>query len=519
MSQKTEYIQLETGDDVASLRDRLSFIRGKRVLLIWPERGTALSRKLDLVLVQREARRRVLQIALVTHDVTVINHARDLGISTFETVQSAERSRWRRIRSKVFTQRSHRPDEAPEPEELMPVASRVRSASRRKSRLRYTFERLFILLLLALVIGGTAFLVVPAADVQLTLAQDTISGNVSITAAPEITDVDVEGRTIPATILRATVRTVREIRTTGAQNLGDTPAIGVVVFTNQTVRVVVVPEGTVVSTSAGTPIRFRTLDEIRIPGGNGQQVEAAVESLPDSSGFVGNVDAGMINIIEGELSEQVTVRNTSPTTGGASRIFASVTEEDRDELMLSVRQELQAKAFAEMEARLTENQTIILETVRIVPDSEGAAIINYSHEVGDITDTLILDMETLVEAIVIDERFARQVVFAQLSQEKPRGLVLVPESFVYQQGPIVNVENDQVTFTASGTATITGQINTVRLQERIAGLSMDEALSILQAEAALAPDTQPTIAIQPGWLQTLPLLPIRIRIQIETQTS
>ncbi len=55
MSKKPEYVQLDAEDDVGTVRDRLSFIRGKRVLLIWPEEGTALPRKLDLVLVLRHA--------------------------------------------------------------------------------------------------------------------------------------------------------------------------------------------------------------------------------------------------------------------------------------------------------------------------------------------------------------------------------------------------------------------------------------------------------------------------------
>ena len=115
---KPEYIQLEAGEDIASVRDRLSFIRGKRVLVIWPEQGTALTRKLDLVFLQREARRRVIQLALVTHDAQVIIHANELEISTFETIKEAENNKWRRGRTRVFTQRHHKPEHEPEPEDF-----------------------------------------------------------------------------------------------------------------------------------------------------------------------------------------------------------------------------------------------------------------------------------------------------------------------------------------------------------------------------------------------------------------
>src|SRR5689334_18562617 len=140
MANKSDYIQLENADDVASIRDRLSFLRGQRVLLIWPEEGTILTRKLDLVLIQREAMRRAIRLALVTHDSEVIRHAHELNISTFETIGAAERGRWRRGRGKVFTNRFQRPKEEPIPDDLKEIASRIYSeetaAERRWRRIR-----------------------------------------------------------------------------------------------------------------------------------------------------------------------------------------------------------------------------------------------------------------------------------------------------------------------------------------------------------------------------------------------
>ena len=120
-----QYIQLERNDDVPLVRDRMSFLRGKRALIIWPERGTTLTRKLDIVMVQREARRRAVQIAFVTHDAEVIKNAHELGISTFETIQEAERGRWKRGWGKVTAKRYQKPLDEPEPDQLKNVASRV----------------------------------------------------------------------------------------------------------------------------------------------------------------------------------------------------------------------------------------------------------------------------------------------------------------------------------------------------------------------------------------------------------
>ena len=55
---------LEATDTIVSLRQRLAGLRGQRVLLIWPEAATNLRSKLDLVLIQREADRRAIQLAI-----------------------------------------------------------------------------------------------------------------------------------------------------------------------------------------------------------------------------------------------------------------------------------------------------------------------------------------------------------------------------------------------------------------------------------------------------------------------
>lgn len=509
MAKKPIYIQLEAGEDVASVRDRLSFIRGQRVLLIWPEAGTALQRKLDLVLVQREARRRALQIALVTHDPQVISGATDLGISTFETIGASERGRWQRPRAKVFTQRHHRPEDAPEPDDLMAVASRVRRAGRRLPPLTKLALRLAILGVLLAAVGGLVYVVLPGAVVQIALAQTEISVTADITANPAAAAVDLETATIPATTLRASVVTTGSISTSGLQELEDVVAGGAVVFTNQTETPVTVPAGTVVSTSAGTPILFRTLEEVIVPGGTGERADANIEAM--TAGEAGNVDGGLINTVVGPLDNLVTVRNLAPTVGGLRSTIATVTAADRSRLLGIVRGELQSLAFTEMQTQLSETQFIIIETIRIAEERNDWT--TFSHNTGDIADVLSLTMRAEVEAIAVDDRFGRQITLARLSSQIPRGYSIIPDSFIYSRGAITTGEAGQIIISATGSASISQQVNTSRLRERLAGLSLPDALDLLRLEVDMQPGSQPAIIVSPDWYGAVPLLPIRIEIQ------
>src|SRR5579859_6089465 len=106
---RLQIIQLEPYDDVASVRDRLGFVQADRVLLVWPKAGTVLTRKLDLVLVQRAAARSGMRLALVTHDPEVTTSATELNISVFGSVDAGSTIRWKRPRDKVSAGRLPRP--------------------------------------------------------------------------------------------------------------------------------------------------------------------------------------------------------------------------------------------------------------------------------------------------------------------------------------------------------------------------------------------------------------------------
>lgn len=508
-----EYLQIDTNEDVVSVRDRLSFIRGKRVLLIWPEDGTALTRKLDLVLVAREARRRVLQLALVTHDVNVIRHANELGISTFETLQQSERKRWKRGRSKVFIQRYHKPEDEPDPEDLMPVASRILNPRKRLSRTVMMALRVSIIGAVLGIILGAVILFYPSATIFLITQQEQVNIELTIRADPNVFSVNVENAVIPATSLTAPVQTVQQVRTSGIQEVESTRSLGFVSFTNLTNERVTIPAGTIVSTSGGDNVQFETSATINISAGQ-RLDEVAIRATLDSAGAIGNVAAGAINVVEGDLQNLLEVRNLQPTTGGASQTRAFVTQSDRDILLGNVRGQLQSLAYAAMEQQLTDNQVIVIETLSIPDEGVRSDWMTYSHEVGDFSETLALEMRVVVQALAIDDRFARQVVNSKLSGAIPAGMVLQSDSVFYSRGPYQETTADgQITFTAFGDGLAITPVPDDELTRLIRGMSVQEAQQTIRNNVALAGGSTPQIAISPKWFGRMPFIPTRINIE------
>ncbi|MCK6577097.1 MAG: baseplate J/gp47 family protein [Anaerolineae bacterium] len=516
MPPKPEYVQLEPNEDAASVRDRLTFLRGQRVLLIWPERGTALTRKLDLVLVQREAMRLAIKLALVTHDDDVIRSARELNISTFETIGGSEKQKWKRGRAKVFTNRFHKPKEDPEPDELSEVASRLRAEELTPVQKRIRLiTRLAMILIFLLLTGIAAYAALPSATVTIVPLRQTLEVEASVRAVPnsELVRVDVETGVIPALVVRAQVEERAAIATTGVQQLGASRATGAVIFINKTDAEVAIPVGAFVSTGAGAPILFRTMVEAQVPAGQGLQIEVPIEAVEEAAGDTGNVPAGMINTLVGPLAEQVEVRNISPTFGGERRVTSAVSAEDRERLIAILRQQIQDRAFDEMQPRLEERQFLISETIGIV--EERADWMSFSHNVGDLTHELTLTMRAVVQATAVDEDLAQQVAFARLAAQIPRSYGVRPDSMVFERRSVTGIDPDGgVTFTVYAAGQASAQIDPWQYQQALAGRSMADATNFLQDSIDLEPGSFPQIILSPEWLPTLPLLAARIRLLV-----
>jgi hypothetical protein len=285
-----------------------------------------------------------------------------------------------------------------------------------------------------------------------------------------------------------------------------------VVFINRTGNSVSIPTGTRVSTSAGTPIVFQTTHEAQVPAGEGQQVEVAIEAIPEFSGEIGNVDVGLINTVIGDLAADVEVRNLAPTYAGESRTVRIVTQQDKDTLVAILRQQIQDRAFRDLAPQITESQFAILDTLRIA--EERSDWLTFNYDVGDVTDTLTLTMQAIVEVIAVDEGLAEQIAYTRLGAQIPRGRMIRPESVVYDRGSVTNVEaGGRVTFTMVASALVVGNINVGQLQERLASRTPEDAMSYLLNTADLEENTTPQITISPDWLNILPILPMRINIR------
>lgn len=512
-----QFIQIEADEDANSVKDRLSFFRGERVLLVWPEEGTALTRKLDLVLIQRESIRRQIKLAFVTHDPQVIQHARDLNISTFQTIGASERGRWKRGKSRVFTGRERRPTIGAEGDTLDDITAAYRqSLFTGRLTLGGIILRMMILGVVLGVAFGVFYFAVPQATIHLTPAVQPLDISVLITVNPEegYSNIDIENAILPALRISVEIEETDTIPTTGQQVAGQSDAEGEVLFINQTEAEVIIPEGVVVGTSASTPVHFRTIEEATVPAGIGSEVVVAIEALPNSAGELGNVAANRVNTIIGDLNEQVTVINPQPISGGGTQIRQMVTQEDRNRLNNQVNQLLQQRAYSEIVKlpQIGEGQRIILETLRIVEERDEWT--RFDALPGAYQDTLSLIKRAVVEVIVVDTTLGQQIVFARMASQIPRGRAFDPDSITYTLGD-VSIVDGIIQFEMAGRGLVIGQINEPQIKTAIANLPLGQAQAYLRENLALQPDAPLEILVNPPLFGRIPIWTERITIEVE----
>lgn len=503
-----QIITLEPEDDHISIRDRLARVDAERVLVVLPVSDEPVRDRLGLTLLQRQAGRLGLELGLVTTNTVIAAEARDLGIPVFPSVEIGQSRQWRwPWRPSTRGEPVQRP-RPPDPGDLNEVYRRSRPQPGWQLWVS-RFWGIVIFVFVLVVIAISVVYILPSGTVVLYPDTRDLSTTMMVVGDPALDEADYAAGRVPARLLRVEVSWRGSAATTGTTDIPDAPATGTVVFVNQGAVPVAVPVGTVVRTSTGTTIRFRTTRPVDVPGAIGATAEAPVVAM--DPGPWGNVDANLINQIEGALALQLNVRNLEPTSGGGIRQAKAVTQADLDRLRGQVVQQLFQLAKAEMANWMTESEFLAEESLSLFMVMEE----DYSRYVGERADSVELEMTALIQGFVVDDSEGYGVVYTALAAETPAGYRLLPEEIVPRRGEVLGVDEDgRVSFLMQGQARIAADIDLGTITDRIRGQKVELAQDWITREVPI--QGTPVIQIWPDWFGRLPYLTIRISVRVET---
>ncbi|MGD8850117.1 MAG: baseplate J/gp47 family protein [Anaerolineales bacterium] len=482
---KTQIIHLEPHDDLASVLDKLHWAKAKRLVLVWPGRNRVLTKYLELRLIQRTVERRGAEVGLVSLDPDVQAHAASLGIPVFEDLKSLHGEDWPEMsRAKALPKK-----QTPHRTDLQGLHSKVRSnpASSIRPPIRIAVFGLTVLMILL-----TIAALLPSAEITIhpTRSQQQQMLNLSITIAQNEQAVN---------IVRADrVRVDGSIRlpTSGLSFEPGDFARGTAEFTNRGDESVSIPAGTTIRVPGSEQLYFITQTRGLLPAETDST--RSVEIVASLPGVQGNVAAGQITAVDGQLGLLVSVQNPEPTRGGSVVSRNAVAISDLNNAQDQLSQQLLNKAKQLIETNQLPSEELLPESLAI---TEVIAE-EFDREVGEAADTIELMLNVVVTGFVVDLEELKQFIESDISDDLTTGKKIVPESLDIQSMQMIEIPNSEsVELQVIARFELYSPVDRVEIARAIRGMQP------LQAQRKLAdeyPQNNFHIDQRPQWYPWLP---------------
>lgn len=493
---KTKIITLESHDDLISVRDRMSWAKTPRILLVWPKYEKVMLRLVDLKVLQRHASSLGAQLGLVTRARRVRADAEELQIPVFESTGQAQRLSWPKPRRRRIVW--HAPAKNLRVKRSLLPASEA--AWRAHPAVRVSSFLVGVVAVLTLVA-----LFIPRAHITLTPVSKMQSIVLPVMASPETETVFITGN-IPAREMRVIVEGSQTVIVTGAAVIPQSKAKGAVELRNLTQQPVNVPAGAVVQTADG--IRFVITEGGNLEAGVGETLELPIEAV--EAGAAGNLAEGMVNAIEGRLGLSLSVTNPEATSGGRELPSVQASDADRERAKKLLIENLDEDARQKFAEELAEGNLLFDKTIDVAQTLQE----EYDPPAGAASTTLTLTMQVEYSALYADASDVTRLASLALNASLPPGFSAASEALTVKavSTPTLNADGS-AKWTVRAERRIIQQINTAQVAQMLQGIGAQDVKSQLEDSLPLAHD--PDIQLSPSWWPWLPIVPFRITVAVE----
>ena len=493
---KTQILTLESHDDLISVRDRMSWAKTPRILLVWPKYEKVTLRQVDLKVLQRHAASLGAQLGLVTRARRVRQDAEALRIPVFESTGQAQRVAWPKPRRRRWLRRAPRKDLREHREQVFPKEA----AWRTHPAVRIGMFVLGVSSVLVLVA-----LFIPRARVILHPESKTQSIVLPVMASPSVESVFITG-SIPAREMRVILEGTESVTVTGQGITPQSQSRGVVAFRNLTQQAVTIPAGTVVRTVDN--IRFATTRAGEVEPGVDQTLDLPVEAV--ESGRAGNVGAETIVIVEGRLGLSLSVHNPEPLAGGRETPSVQASDADRERAKEQLLEKLEREARAQLADELETGDVLFEDTFAV---SQILSEV-YDPPAGAAGTKLTLTMQVEFLTLYASASDLTQLASLALNASLPSGFAAASEALALKPvtQPILNADGF-TRWTVRAERRIVQQVSAPQVTQMIQGTSSRRAQRLLADSLPL--EDAPQVNLSPSWWPWVPIVPFRISVITE----
>jgi len=424
--------------------------------------------------------------------------ADELRIFSFSTISESQSKPWRRraIRFKPIRNAT-----SPDLRSLHAEFHPPLTAWLDRPAARLSFFTLGVLAFISILL-----LFVPSATISLEPAPQIQELMFQVNASPDVAEVNLAG-SLPVRVHEIIVEGDKTTLTTGQTMVPENPAYGMASFRNLTASVIDIPAGTVICTRGEPAVKFTTNQDGVLLGGVNNTIDIPIKAY--EPGLSGNLEAGALIAIEGNLGGQVAVTNPDPTYGGTEHMVNMPNVTDRTHLRDLLLADLRQKVLEQFSDQLASSDLLFPGTLVLTK------VLAETYQPAEGLPGEILRLSLRVEFSIQYIRAAdlNELASAALDAGKVEDWHPVNETTVVEMtGNQVYQASGGTSFEIHASRMLFPNINVANVARAVQGLPLEKANQRLEAMLPLT--SSPVIELFPSWWPWLPLLQFRIMITI-----
>ncbi len=520
----TQILRVPETAGFEAIRSRLAQVDAQQIALDLPDGWLELDNAARMRLLQRQAQIQGKDLAIISRHEPTRKAAKAVGVPVFLHADAAAKGNWSMDPALPSVNVAQPEASLPEPppwrrSDIYRRAARPTQYRARQQRIRAeeryrkpapVWVGIGVNVAMGAMIAGALLLfalyVLPAATITLSPGRERVTVNLPLTANADLAASELEDNLLAARLVETSIVETGAIQTSGSRQKATENAVGAVTFTNLSTTAVTIPQGTVVSTSSGTPVSFRTTQDSELPGGVGSQVSVPVEAL--EPGIQGNVRANTINTVSGPLRFRARVINPQGTGGGGASLTRIVTAEDQEQLLTDLKARVEDQALAALQAEVEAGEWLS-------PDSVQTYVIAqvFDQYQDSEADELGLTLRVLVQGVAVAESEMQEATLNALENAIPEEGRLVADTITFQRNPGATASGRTVDFAITAAGDYVVPVDPQEVRSAVTGMTSEEAGQMLEERWLL--NGPPEIYQDPAWISALPRFPSRIQVRLE----
>ncbi len=552
-------IYIKIDEDVFSIIKKIKKLPDSHLVLVIPKDALVFSERTNIRLLRRQAELQETELSILTMDPEGQRQALEAGLElrSFEALKRSGPSMdiTRRRKDHVVEEVEAHPeitdpimyegpwqsavpviveDEVPEVEEyeeeeveeVAPVRSRyynpqdtkedstelIAKKSPRKRR-RWATAFLVIMLLAAL-----AYALIPFAEVIVYAETSPLIRDFRIGVSPDAR-VDASALTIPGKVVNEEVELTSDFETTGRTAVGAKASgtVQIYNFTGRTLRLNTATTQLIVGDKVYrfekdvlniTPTRKFAGTNDPDPASLTPPVNIIAEQSGEEYNLPGNSRFEVLNQVLGK-TDALYAQNPAAIDNGTSRFSSNVSEEDLNK----AREALRIQIKDEFASDQADKGFLTVSSGMEVSEEQ----ITFSRNVGDQSQNYAGKIQVRIKALIVERRDLDNVADQRVS------LALENDQYMVREGEKREFQYSDVDLNA-GTGALTVHLETHTAQnidenevkQRIQGKNAQEVQDILNDDPRMS---RVEVKVRPGWYQSIPSLPSRIRIDVRPEIS